>query len=76
MPFYSKDVGIVFYSDVGGLMINVGISEYRQEEWRFVVDNSKRSLQSIHLHNGNQYGSILIAHFTTVKNDYQTVKEF
>lgn len=37
------------------------------------MDSSKRSLNCVLLHNGNQYGSVPVAHSTKLKEEYQNI---
>jgi hypothetical protein len=62
----------VFCTNVGGLVNEMGVS-YTPDEWRLFIDSSKRSLKGVLLHNGNKYGSIPIAHSTTMKEQYATI---
>ena len=52
----------------------MGLSAYRSNNWRLFIDSSKRSLKCVLLHNNNQYGSIPIGHFVTLKENYENIK--
>ena len=52
----------------------MGLYAYRSNDWRLFIDSSKRSLKCALLHNGNQYGSILIGHSVTLKENYENIK--
>ncbi len=52
----------------------LGIEEYKPEEWSLFIDSSKRSLICVLLHNGNLYGSVPLAHSTTLKEKYEEIK--
>ena len=60
--------------DVEGLLLAMGLSAYRSNDWRLFIDSLKRSLKCVLLHNGNQYGSIPIGHSVTLKESYENIK--
>lgn len=45
---------------------------YQTEDWRLVIDSSKRSC--VLLHNGNKLASIPIAYLTKFKEKYRNIK--
>ena len=47
--------------------------QYEPKYWRLFIDNSKRPLKCLLLHNGNQFSSVPIAHSITLKK-YEAVK--
>lgn len=73
LPFFSEENNLVFCNDVKGLLLAIGLPVYRPEDWRLFIDSSKRSLKCVLLHNGNKYGSIPIAHSTTMKEEYDNI---
>ena len=74
VPLFSQEENIVFCNEIRRVLINLGITNYRPEDWRLFIDSSKRSLKCVLLHNGNFYGSIPIAHSTTLKEQYEAIK--
>lgn len=73
LPFFNSENDLVFCSDVQGLLLKMGLSKYQPSEWRLFIDSSKRSLKCVLLHNGNQFGSVPIAHSTKLKEEYQNI---
>ena len=61
-------------SCIASLLNDVGVQNYRADEWRLFIDSSKRSLKCVLLHNGNKYNSIPIAHLVKVKKTCVSVK--
>ena len=64
----------MFCHDIPGLLKKLGVSEYKPDEWRLLIDSSKYSLNVVLLHNGNPLGSVPIAHSTILKETYDAVK--
>ena len=60
--------------NVGGLLECLGIEIYDPNQWRLFIDSSKRSLKCVLLHNGNKYGSVPLAHSTTMKEKYEEIR--
>ena len=59
--------------NAGGLLECLGIKIYDPNQWRLFIDSSKRSLKCVLLHNGNKYGSVPLAHSTTMKEKYEEI---
>ena len=57
--YFQSDGQLVYCTDVEGLLLAMGLSAYR----KYVL-----------LHNGNQYRSIPIGHFVTLKENYENIK--
>ena len=73
---YSQADGIfVTHIDMRRFLSELGIPSCNPDEWRLFIDISKRSLRSVHLHNGNLYGSIPIGHSVAVKENNEAVKK-
>ena len=72
--YFQSDGQLVYCTDVKGLLLAMGLSAYRSNDWRIFIDSSKRNLKCILLHNGNQYGSIPIGHSVTLKENYENIK--
>lgn len=74
LSFFIKEGELVYCRDISGLLKKLGIEEYKPNEWRLFIDSSKRSLKSVLLHNGNLYGSVPLAHSTTLTEKYEEIK--
>ena len=74
LKFFDNDDNLVFCIDVQGLLQFLGIESYDPSDWRLFIDSCKRSLKCVLLHNGNQYGSVPLAHSTTMKEKYEEIK--
>ena len=72
--YFHSDGQLVYCTDVEGLLLAMGLSAYCSNDWRLLIDSSKRSLKCGLLHNGNQYGSISIGHSVTLKENYKNIK--
>ena len=72
--YFHFDGQLVYCTDVEGLLLAMGLSVYRSNDWRLFIDISKRSLKCVLLHNGNQYGSIPIGHSVTLKENHGNIK--
>ena len=64
---------LCYCTNIQGLFQKIGIA-YSALDWRLFIDSSKQSLKAVHLHNGNVYPSIPIAHSVQVKEDRESVK--
>ena len=72
--YFQCDGQLVYCTDVEGLLLAMGLSAYRSNDWRLFIDSSKKSLKCVLLYNGNQYGSIPIEHSVTLKKNYESIK--
>ena len=72
--YFQSDSQLVYCTDVEGLILAMGLSAYCSNDWRLFIDSSKKSLKCVLLHNDNQYGSIPIGHFVTLKENYENIK--
>ena len=72
--YFQSDGQLVYCTDVERLLLAMGLSVYRSNDWRLFIDSSKRSLKCVLLHNGNQYRSIPIGHSVTLKENYENIK--
>ena len=64
LRFFEELLYFVFCIDILGLLIKLGVNEYKPEKWRLFIDSSKRSLKCV-LHNSNMYAPIPIGHSIT-----------
>ena len=44
LRFFEKLLDFIFCIDIPGLLLKLGVNEYKPEEWRLFIDSSKRSL--------------------------------
>ncbi|XP_061443081.1 uncharacterized protein LOC133365351 isoform X1 [Rhineura floridana] len=74
LPYFSQDEELVYCNNILGLLLQMGLPEYRPEDWRLFIDSSTRSLKCVLLHNGNRYASLPIAYSTKLKEEYENIK--
>ena len=74
ITFFKEEKQLIYCDNVPGLFGQLGISSYNPEEWRFLMDSSKRSLKCVLLHNGNSYGAVLIGRSTVLKEQQQDIR--
>ena len=74
LSHFSQNGDFVYCTNIKSLLNDLGVENYRPDEWRLFIDSSKRSLKCVLLHNGNKYSSIPIAHSVKVKETYESVK--
>ena len=74
MPYFTQENDIVYCKEVAGLLRQLGAQEYEPQDWCLFIDRSKRSINSVLLHNGNLYGSVPPRHSTTLKEKYDEIK--
>ena len=72
--YFKSDCQLVYCTDVEGLLLAMGLSAYRSNDWRLFIDSLKRSLKCVLFHNGKQYRSIPIGHSVTLKENYENIK--
>ncbi|KAF5283084.1 hypothetical protein FQR65_LT14101 [Abscondita terminalis] len=73
LPFFSSENDIVYCNNIGGLLMKLGLSRYKAEEWILFIDSCKRSLKCVLLDIGNKHAAVPIAHSTKLKEEYQNV---
>lgn len=66
--YFTQDEDLVYCHDITGLMNDLKKNVYKAEEWRLIIDSSKRSLKAVLLHNSNKYAPIPIAHSVSLKD--------
>ena len=74
LKYFTLKDGLVFCYDMHHLLLDLGLREYKSEEWRLFIDSSKRSLKCVLLQSGNKFGSIPIGHRVTLKEKYENTK--
>ena len=63
---------LVYCKGVPRLIISFSI-EYKDNNWRLLIDSSKRSLKTVLLHNGSKYASVPVAHSVHLKDCYENL---
>ena len=71
--FFSMKGGLVYCTDVGGIMQEFGYS-HRPVEWRLFIDLSKLSLKAVLLYNKNMLPSIPVGYAAHMKETYENMK--
>jgi len=74
LQYFVIEDDFAYFSNIKSLMNNIGVVNYYSDEWRLLIDSSKRSLKCVLLQNGNKFGSIPIAHSVKAKETYKSVK--
>ena len=74
LPYFSQDEKLLYCNNIHGLFMQLGISEYKSDNWRLFIDSSTRSLKCVLLHNTNQYAFISIANSATLEEEYEDIK--
>ena len=74
ITFFKEKKQLIYGDNVPGLFGQLGISSYNPEEWRLLMDSSKRSLKCVLLHNRNSYGAVLIGRSTVLKEQQQDLR--
>ena len=69
----SDHLSLCYCTDMQGLFQMISTA-YSASDWRLLIDSSKRRLKAVHLHNGNVYSSIPIAHSVQMKEDSESAK--
>jgi len=74
--FFNMQGGLVYCTDVNGIMQELGYS-HRSEEWRLFFDSSKLSLKAVLLHTVNSMlPSIPIGYAAQMKETYEYEASF
>jgi len=73
VQFFKMERGLVFSTDIDGLMETLNINHIPQD-WRLFIDSSKLSLKAVLLHNGNTLPSIPVGHSVHNKESYENMK--
>lgn len=71
--FYKQQDSLCVCVDIDGLMKELGV-KHVPSDWRLFIDSAKTSLKAVLLYNGNEKPSIPIAHTTTLKETYNSMK--
>ena len=53
---------------------SLGVPHCKSRDWRLFIDSCKRSFKCVVLHNGNQFAPVPLAHSTSLKEKYDSVK--
>lgn len=57
VEFLKEENRFVYGHNISGLLQELGIPLYNPNDWRLILDSSKRSLKCVILHNGNAYAA-------------------
>ena len=71
--FFSMKGGLIYGTDIGGVMQKFGYS-HRPKKWRLFIDLSKLSLKAVLLHNENMLPSIPVGYAAHTKETYKNMK--
>jgi hypothetical protein len=74
LQYFTQEEALVYCNSIPGLLLQLGLHKCQPADWWLFVDGSPRSLKCVLLHNGNRYASIPIAHSTTLKEEYESIK--
>ena len=74
LRFFSMEYNFVFCNSIPGLLAEKGLSKYNSDEWRLLIDSSKRSLKCELLHKSNKFACVPIGHSMIVKEHFLKVK--
>ena len=72
--YFSEEENFVYCNNIKGLLLAMGLPHYNPDEWRLFIDNSKRSLKCVLLHNGSMFACVTIGHSVLLKEHYSSVK--
>ena len=72
MQYFTTEQSLVYCCNIPGLIEHLGTT-YNPSDWRLFIDSSKRSLKGVLLHNGNEFGSVPIAHSVHLKETYDNM---
>ncbi|GFU51057.1 uncharacterized protein TNCV_2414851 [Trichonephila clavipes] len=73
VPFFTQEGDLGFCNNVPAILEMFKIM-YEPEEWRLLIDSSKRSLKAVLLHNGNRYASVPVGHSVHLKECYENLE--
>ena len=74
LHFFFKEKDLVYCTNIVYHLQKLEVPYYESRDWRLFIDSCKRSFKCVLLHNGNQFASILLAHSTSLKGKYDSVK--
>lgn len=74
LKFFREENSLVYCSNIEGLMSEMKVNCYKDDEWRLFIDASKRSLKAVLLNNKNVYASIPVGHSVKHRESYDTFK--
>ena len=72
--FFFEEKDLVYCTDIVYLLQKLGVPHYEPQDWTLFIDSCKRSFKCVLLHNGNQLASVPLAHSTSLKENYDSVK--
>ena len=74
LHFFFKEKDLAYCTNNAYHLQKLEVPHYEPRDWRLFIDSCKRSFKCVLLHNGNQFASILLAHSTSLKEKYNSVK--
>ena len=74
LHFFFKEKDLVYCTNIVYHLQKLEVPHYEARDWRLFIDSCKRSFKCVLLHNRNQFASILLAHSTSLKGKYDSVK--
>ena len=74
LHFFFKEKALVYCTNIVYHLQKLEVPHYEARDWRLFIDSCKRSFKCVLLHNRNQFASILLAHSTSLKGKYDSVK--
>ena len=72
--YFQSDGQLVYYTDVAGLLLAMGLPAYHSSDRGLFIDSLKSSLKCILLHSGNTYGFFPIGHSVVLRKNYSNIK--
>ena len=67
LRFFAMENDFVYCNNIPGLLAKLGLPDYNSDDWRLLIDSSKRSLKCVLLHKGNNFACVPIGHSVVVK---------
>ena len=71
---FKKENKFVYYDNISDLLQDLEISLYNPNDWRLILDNSKRRLMCVLLHNSNVYAAVPVGHSTCLREEHNGIK--
>ena len=74
LSLFEQTETLVHCTDVPKLMKTLGLKNYNADEFRSLIDSSKRSLKAVLPSNGNKVAPVPIAHSVHSKETHESLK--
>ena len=72
--FFTMEDYLVYCNNIQVLLSEMGLTEYNPDEWRLLIDSSKRNLKCMLLHNGNKFACAPMGHSVIIKEHFLNAK--